>query len=361
MRSRVSLFLILILLTGAQAARAADITSDLSLGSSGPQVVALQQLLNQSSDTRIAESGPGSPGNESTYFGTRTKAAVMRFQKKYSAEVLLPAGVAQPTGRVGAYTRAKLSSLATTTDSPAATTPQSSENFTPTPSEQMDIYASDKILERTRQRIMDAINTAITSPGVKAVTMPAFTAADYPSSMIKKISTQSALPGTSISITSTGIGAGSAVYFGPTHIVRATLLDDSGTLSFTVPPIPAGRYDVAVRSGTKITNTTLFVVTDPKNPPVHIQNVSPKTISYGGTITLTGSGFTSEGNTVIMNYQTIKNVSSPDGKTITVTVAPESLASSARIGNGAHAVPMSASVVNDYGFSDDPKPFTMNL
>ena len=37
---------------------------------------------------------------------------------------------------------------------------------------------------------------------------------------------------------------------------------------FSVPPIPTGRYDIMVRTGGAISNTTMFVVTDPKNPLV---------------------------------------------------------------------------------------------
>ena len=84
---------------------------NLSLGSSGPQVLSLQQILNQSPDTRIASAGPGSPGNETAYFGALTKAAVMRFQQKYANQILVPAGLAQANGFVGSYTRVMLNAI----------------------------------------------------------------------------------------------------------------------------------------------------------------------------------------------------------------------------------------------------------
>ena len=74
-------------------------TTNLSLGSSGPQVIALQKILNQDPDTRIAVTGSGSPGNETDHFGQLTKAAVIRFQEKYAGEILTPVGLTKGTGR----------------------------------------------------------------------------------------------------------------------------------------------------------------------------------------------------------------------------------------------------------------------
>ena len=51
------------------------IQSTLSLGSSGAQVVALQEMLNRSGYV-IAQSGPGSPGQESSEFWAADPAAV---------------------------------------------------------------------------------------------------------------------------------------------------------------------------------------------------------------------------------------------------------------------------------------------
>lgn len=90
---------------------AADLTRDLKYGDRGPDVLLLQKMLNESPDTQIASSGPGSPGQETDFFGSLTVQAVKRFQIKYRAEVLYPVNIFAATGYVGSMTRAKLADL----------------------------------------------------------------------------------------------------------------------------------------------------------------------------------------------------------------------------------------------------------
>ena len=95
----------------------------LRLRNNPEEVKKLQQFLNTSSETRVASSGPGSPGNESGSYGALTVTAVKKFQQKYASEILTPLGLKAPTGSVYGATRAKINALACGTVSSVPATP----------------------------------------------------------------------------------------------------------------------------------------------------------------------------------------------------------------------------------------------
>lgn len=96
---------LVLVFAGAMSAQAAtySFSTNLRLGSNSADVANLQRVLNSSADTMVSASGAGAPGSETTYFGAKTRAAVIKFQIKNS---IVPA-----VGFVGPVTRAALNSI----------------------------------------------------------------------------------------------------------------------------------------------------------------------------------------------------------------------------------------------------------
>ena len=98
--------------TGLTACAGVTFSRALTVGSTGSDVKCLQQVLNSTGYT-IATTGAGSPGSETTYFGSLTLAAVKNWQ------------VAQgwaAANQIGPLSRAKLNSIIAGTSSTTTTT-----------------------------------------------------------------------------------------------------------------------------------------------------------------------------------------------------------------------------------------------
>jgi hypothetical protein len=91
-----------------------DFDRDLARDAVGSDVKCMQSILNQL-NVQVADTGAGSPGHETTYFGGATRAAVIRFQEMFT---ITPAA-----GYVGPLTRAKLNSLLLTWRTAPVVTP----------------------------------------------------------------------------------------------------------------------------------------------------------------------------------------------------------------------------------------------
>lgn len=85
--------------------------SNFGFGSKGSDIYSLQTILNNDPATLVAATGPGSPGNETVYFGALTEQAVDNFQMKYADAILFPSGLQAPTGYVGPATRSMLNAI----------------------------------------------------------------------------------------------------------------------------------------------------------------------------------------------------------------------------------------------------------
>ncbi|MDD5738776.1 MAG: ABC transporter substrate-binding protein [Candidatus Pacebacteria bacterium] len=88
----------------SSATQTGKFTQNLSVGSNGKEVEMLQTCLAKFSD--IYPNGEIN-GN----FGPKTKAAVIKFQEKYTEEILAPSNITKGTGDVKVSTRAKLNAI----------------------------------------------------------------------------------------------------------------------------------------------------------------------------------------------------------------------------------------------------------
>lgn len=135
---------------------ASGITVKLSFGMVHPQVLTLQKLLNEKGFT-VAPDGPGSPGQETTMFGSLTRAAVKKFQ---CARIQVCDGDEHTSGYgfVGPRTRAALANAAP--QSAPAATPQATTTVAATTSATVS-GGSGGSYSPAQQAQVDALNTQI--------------------------------------------------------------------------------------------------------------------------------------------------------------------------------------------------------
>lgn len=77
---------------------------NIGVGDRGEDVKELQKYLNEHNFI-VAQSGPGSPGNETTLFWHSTSEALKKFQEAHAEEILAPYGLSKGTGVLGESTR----------------------------------------------------------------------------------------------------------------------------------------------------------------------------------------------------------------------------------------------------------------
>ncbi len=119
--------------SGASVSPAYTFTRDLTVGSTGADVKALQQWLNANGYT-VASTGAGSPGRESTYFGPATKAAVKKFQTAK--------GITPVAGFFGSKTRAAVAAMAVVLPPPTGGTTPPPTGGTPAPASGLAVSLS---------------------------------------------------------------------------------------------------------------------------------------------------------------------------------------------------------------------------
>lgn len=279
-------------------------TGNFELGDRSSDVLLLQQFLNLDSDTVVALSGAGSAGRETESYGPATKRAVIHFQEKYASEVLVPSGLSRGNGRVGPNTKARINLLAKQLFS--------SEK----PSE---IKANPAQAPRTKSPTAvspgPATNETVGSTGAEAflsgVTEP----------LIAYVSPYDGHPESRVTITAGGLTESlNVVHFGDEAVSDTKI--SGASLTFSVPNLPFGKYDIFITNSLGTSNKSFFVITDPKSSPPFILSTSPESCLYGEEVTIRGANFTPTGNEIYSSYGSIKDVASPDGTTLVFKVLP---------------------------------------
>ncbi len=299
-------------------------------------VFELQRVLNQDPLTAVDVSGPGSKGNETYYFGEKTKNAVIAFQNKYADDVLLPQGIAFGTGFVGASTRSKLNSLISMSASADTTTPPA---FVP--------------VSKKTQNPNNFSSFNFFEDNDKSVQL-VFISKNY-----GKYGDTIEFTGNNFSLTDNQIYFGSKVVSGVKALNKNKIL-------FTIPDsISPGVYDVEIgNSAGKSESNSYFVVTGNSNTPApKIISITPTVLSLGDTVTIVGENFTPTNNQIRTSLGVSENVNSSDGKTLKFTITAPSDLEIEKVFNAddKFELPVYVYVVNTNGVSGSLNPGIITL
>lgn len=369
------------LAVSAQALRAqgtpsqcAKLERNLRLSDRGEDVQLLQRVLNADIRTQVAASGPGAPGEETTYFGKLTMQAVVKFQDLNAENILAPIGLTKGTGFVGTMTRGYLVALCATTNAGtkpvAPATPatpavpaSSSTPTTPatpavpaTPAQSTTTVAATYFNTANQPSSSGSFQDVFASAPISTYISPTTTKVivTYPGNYTQ-------VRGESMTIYGTGFTAGptNTIHLGETYTIANVTPSNDGDLVVEIPATaPTGSHSVWVTNSIGTSNKNAFVIiVDPTTQPPVISSLSPTSGTNGTEVTITGLNFTPTGNDIHTSIGKFKNVASSDGKTLKVVLSNSSITS---VGTKITDMSVWIYVSNANGLSDG-KPFTLQI
>lgn len=311
----------------ASTANCGQLNRNLKLGVSGEDVRVLQQILNADTRTMIAVSGSGSAGNESTYFGAKTKLAIIKFQELYRNEVLTPAGLTKGNGYVGALSRAKLAALCKAsggTQSSPASTPTSETK--PSTSPALTIPSSK------------TLNTSIPVQNVKPYLM-------YPEKYAVRQGGKLVIYGGGFTETNNAVFVGTKRYGG----LAPTAMK---TLEVVIPTsAPLGKFDLKFSNAKGESNSSFVIITDANAAAPVVTEFTPTTGVSGTKVTIKGKNFSKDWNDIVIDSKTVR-AKSPDGTTLTFVATLPLGADSPTDSSDSVTLPLWFYVLNANGLSE---------
>ncbi len=335
---------------------------NLKQGDRNSNVLVLQRFLNTDPDTIVSNSGFGSEGNETDYFGPLTKDAVIRFQNKYADEILRPIDLDYGTGFVGLKTRAWLNSLRPTQLSLSESANSSSGNIVKTSAEtsqtQMRTEEQRKLQDRLIPQVADVSELLIKNVYQE----------NDPAVRLIFLSSHSGSFDETISFYGTGfLPSGNTIHFGEAYMIQDIQSSSPNKIIVNLDKsIPPANYSVWIsnKNGQSDKNQ-FFVITDGFSSPPVIKNILPAEATYKTEMTIIGSGFSKEGNEVRTSFGIIPSVSSFDGQTLRFTIdTPELLTLSQLKNKGKNVtfeMPAWVYVVNKNGISKEQLQFKIKI
>lgn len=336
-------------------AECALLSKNLRQGMTGADVKVLQQILNKNAATRIATTGPGAPGEETMYFGAKTRLAVIQFQQLYTKEVLTPAGLSVGSGFVGSFSREKLKLICSGAKVATTVSPTMPIASTPPPASSV----RPPVVLAAKPTITQGSKTSFVIPApAPTATLSAFVTppADNEALSLSFPSDYTVTPGDKVTV----FGRGLSKTANTVHIGVLTLnaiVDSTGGLTVTIPTnAPLGKFDLYISNAKGVSNKTFLIIKAKGGVTPTIVNYTPRSGFLGTTVTVTGEGFTSQENDIYIGNYIITGVRSADGKTLSFIVDAKDIPGASTgldVPNMDVTIPVWFYIVNANGFSSN--------
>ena len=360
-----------------------EFKKDLKMGDYNNDVVELQKILNQYTETTVALSGPGSFGNETNYFGSLTKQAVIRFQEKNRNTILVPNSLSSGTGYVGRSTREVLSNLgkavvadknvinSINTVKAIGSTSVNTQNSSITnsfneinPLEKSGVSSFfNGFLNNTKNQSLSSLKTTLDKATLDL--FPSFAK----SVRIYSVSPYQVKPGQKVVVSGTAFAEGNNTFsFGNVSTGGVNCLYSTYCEVLVPGNTPFGEQNIFLsNSNGNSTNqgfpVKVFVTNNPILPSA-ISSASPSDIKASEiniSIVLKGERLASQGNYIYTPLGNVGPYNSSDGKTLTFSLKEmkdiNKLIERGRLLK-TEIIPLPFMVSNEYGLS---KAFFVNL